>query len=91
MTDTNTVTVLGKIRVDESTGHGGAAIVYEIISAPSLEAAQEWAAVARPAYGCTHAHDCCGRWYPNDAEILPIETYPIDPRFLVTQTWYQNV
>jgi len=35
---------------------------------------------------CTHAHDCCGQWYPGSIEILRGRT-----TIVVTQYWSLNV
>lgn len=81
------IRVLGKIRIDADGSES--AMVYEIITAPSLADAEEWAKDARPSWGCTHSYDCCGRWYPGAARVTQLNDYGSE--YVVSQSWAMNI
>lgn len=70
-------------------------VVYEVLAAESFEQAERWAKDNRPSYHCTHDYDCCGRFYPSDAEVWIIGDASLHAevarRYVVMQYWSLNV
>lgn len=87
---TESPTLVGEkhARIVEITDeYGECSVVYEILNAPSLEAARAWADEERPARRCTHEYDCCGRSYPSPADVVEVSEH----RYLISQSWHLNV
>lgn len=67
-------------------------IVYEILAARNIEEATDWARRYRPSRRCQHDYDCCGRFYPEEADVYLVGDFdPGPPRYVIRQGWYLNV